>query len=84
MSEQQTPQPKQNIVRFPASKKERRKLLRESKDKRVRLVSALRFACGWLLVIGAFLFLLGLTALIQQLAADLENFLIQRVGRHSR
>nr|WP_308506322.1 DUF5711 family protein [uncultured Agathobaculum sp.] len=58
MSEQQTPQPEQNIVRFPASKKERRKLLRESKDKRVRLVSALRFACGWLLLIGAFLFLL--------------------------
>ena len=58
MSEQQTPQPKQNIVRFPASKKERRKLLRESKDRRVRLVGALRIACGWLLVIGAFLFLL--------------------------
>ena len=33
---------------------------------------------------GAFLLLLGLTAFIQQLATDLENFLIQRVGRHSR
>ncbi|CSP65922.1 Uncharacterised protein [Shigella sonnei] len=33
---------------------------------------------------GALLLLLGLTAFIQQLAADLENFLIQRVGRHSR
>ena len=38
MSEQQPTQKKQNIIRFPASKKERRRLLRESKDKRVRLV----------------------------------------------
>ena len=58
MSEQQTPQKKQNIVRFPTSKKERRKLLQESKDKRVQLVRTLRRACGWLLVIGAFLFVL--------------------------
>ncbi len=58
MSEQQTPQNKANIVRFPASKKERRKLLRESKDKRVRIVGTLRIACGWLLIVGAFLFLL--------------------------
>ena len=58
MSEQQTPQNKANIVRFPASKKERRKLLRESKDKRVRIVGTLRIACGWLLIVGAVLFLL--------------------------
>ena len=58
MSELQPSRPKQNIVRFPTSKKERRRLLRESKDRRVRLVGALRIACGWLLVIGVFLFLL--------------------------
>lgn len=58
MSEQQPTQKKQNIIRFPASKKERRRLLRESKDKRVRLTGTLRMACGWLLVVGAFLFLL--------------------------
>ena len=49
MSEQQTPQKKQNIVRFPTSKKERRKLLQERKDKRVQLVRTLRRACGWIL-----------------------------------
>ena len=58
MSEQQPTQKKQNIIRFPASKKERRRLLRESKDKRVRLVGTLRMACGWLLIIGTALFLL--------------------------
>ncbi|MDO4269438.1 MAG: DUF5711 family protein [Eubacteriales bacterium] len=49
---------KPNIVRFPSSKKERRKILRESEDKRVRIVTTLRTACGWLLVIGVFFFLL--------------------------
>ena len=57
MSEQQPTQKKQNIIRFPASKKERRRLLRESKDKRVRLVGTLRMACGWLLIVGTLLFL---------------------------
>ena len=50
---------KQNIIRFPSSKKERRRLLLESKDIRVRIVTTLRTACGWLLVIAVFLFLLS-------------------------
>ena len=41
MSEQQTPQPKQNIVRFPVSKKERRKLLREDTPSAERSESSL-------------------------------------------
>ena len=58
MSDNQTTQKKQNLIRFPVTKKERRRLLRESKDPRVRLTSLLRTVCGWLLVIGTVVFLL--------------------------
>ena len=59
MSEQQPTKSKQNIIRFPSSRKERRRLLRESKDPRVRLTALLRSVCGWLLVICTALFLLS-------------------------
>lgn len=59
MSEQQPTKSKQNIIRFPSSRKERRRLLRESKDRRVRLTALLRAVCGWLLVVCTFLFLLS-------------------------
>ena len=59
MSEQQPTKSKQNIIRFPSSRKERRRLLRESKDRRVRLTALLRAVCGWLLVICTALFLLS-------------------------
>lgn len=58
MSEQQPRKNKQNIIRFPSSGKERRRLLREHKDPRLRITAAARTICGWLLVIGTFLFLL--------------------------
>ena len=57
MNEQQTPQKKPNIIRFPVSPGERRRLLRESKDPRVRLTGMLRMICGWVLLIGTLLFL---------------------------
>lgn len=59
MSEQQSPKPKQNIVRFPSTRKERRHLLLESKDKRVRVTVLLRTVCGWLLLVCTVLFLLS-------------------------
>nr|WP_297284283.1 DUF5711 family protein [uncultured Agathobaculum sp.] len=59
MSEQQPTKSKQNIIRFPSSRKERRRLLRESKDPRVRLTALLRSVCGWLLVVCTALFLLS-------------------------
>ena len=59
MSEQQPTKSKQNIIRFPSSRKERRRLLRESKDPRVRLAALLRSVCGWLLVVCTALFLLS-------------------------
>ncbi len=59
MSEQLPTKSKQNIIRFPSSRKERRRLLRESKDPRVRLTALLRSVCGWLLVVCTVLFLLS-------------------------
>ena len=50
---------KHNLLRFPSSKRERRRLLRESQDIRVRVVTALRTVCGWLLVAAVFLFLVS-------------------------
>ena len=58
MNEQQSPKAKQNIVRFPSSRRERQRLLRENKDPRVRITVLLRTVCGWLLVVCTFLFLL--------------------------
>lgn len=52
-------EPRNNVIAFPRSKKERRKILRESEDKRVRLCAKLRTAVGWLLAVGVFLFLLA-------------------------
>ena len=59
MSEQLPTKSKQNIIRFPSSRKERRRLLRESRDPRVRLTALLRSVCGWLLVVCTVLFLLS-------------------------
>lgn len=59
MREQQPPRTKQNIVRFPSSRRERKRLLRENKDPRVRITVLLRAVCGWLLVVCTFLFLLS-------------------------
>ncbi len=54
------PQPKkQNIIRFPTSRAERQKILKESKDIRVRIISTLRITCGWLAVIAAALFVVA-------------------------
>lgn len=49
----------QNIVEFPRSKKERRRILRENEDRRVRICTTLRTVFGWLLVVSVFLFMLG-------------------------
>ena len=59
MSEQQPTKPKQNIIRFPSSRKERRRLLRENRDPRVRITTLLRSVCGWLLLVSVVLFLLS-------------------------
>ena len=48
MSEQN---PKQNIIRFPLSRRERRQRLFDSKDARIRTTALLRMLCGWALVL---------------------------------
>ena len=50
---------KHNILRFPSSERERRRLLRESQDLRVRVVTMLRTVCGWLLVAAVGLFVVS-------------------------
>lgn len=47
----------QNITAFPTSKKERKRLLRRSRDLRLRAVSALRALTGWMLMIAVLGFL---------------------------
>ena len=47
-----------NLIRFPATGKDRRIRLEESRDPRIRFVTKLRFVCGWLLAVGAFCFVL--------------------------
>ena len=42
-----------NLIRFPATGKDRRIRLEESRDPRIRFVTKLRFVCGWLLAFGA-------------------------------
>ena len=56
MSEQN---PKQNIIRFPLSRRERRQRLLDSKDARIRTTALLRMLCGWALVLGTALFLIA-------------------------
>ena len=56
MSEQN---PKQNIIRFPLSKRERRQRLFDSKDARIRMTALLRMLCGWALVLGTAMFLIA-------------------------
>nr|WP_297175477.1 DUF5711 family protein [uncultured Agathobaculum sp.] len=58
MSEQRVTRKKQNIIRFPMSPRERRRILQQAKDPRVRLTGMLRTVCGWLLFAGTLLFLL--------------------------
>ena len=53
------PKRKQNVIRFPSSKWERRRILRESTDVRVRAIVMLRLVCGWLLIAAVFLFLVS-------------------------
>ena len=48
MSEQN---PKQNIIRFPLSRRERRQRLFDSKDARIRTTALLRMLCGWALAV---------------------------------
>ena len=43
-----------NLIRFPATGRDRRIRLEESRDPRIRFVTKLRFVCGWLLAVGAF------------------------------
>lgn len=50
---------KQNIIRFPSSRRERRKILKETKDMRIRIVATLRIACGWMLMIAIVSFLIS-------------------------
>ena len=56
MSEQN---PKQNIIRFPLSRRERRQRLFDSKDARIRTTALLRMLCGWALVLGTAMFLIA-------------------------
>ena len=51
MSEQN---PKQNIIRFPLSRRERRQRLLDSTDARIRTTALLRMLCGWALVLPYF------------------------------
>ena len=43
----------QNVTAFPTSKRERKRLLRRSKDIRLRVVSVFRAMTGWLLMVAA-------------------------------
>lgn len=47
----------QKVARFPATKRERRRLLLRSKDGRLRVVALLRGVTGWLLLFSIVLFL---------------------------
>lgn len=76
---------KGNVIRFPRSASERKKILRESEDKRVRLCLTLRIATGWLLVIATFFFLLVnyrmfTPSAIQRLASTAISGLRQHEG----
>lgn len=65
----------QKVARFPATKRERRRLLRRSRDGRIRLVTLLRGLTGWLLLLSVILFL----------AANFRLFLpdnMRRVGTY--
>lgn len=44
-----------NLIRFPATGRDRRIRLEESRDPRIRFVTKLRFVCGWLLAVGRIL-----------------------------
>lgn len=46
------------VVRFPESKRERRRILRSSEDPRLRLSSILASACGWLFALALILFII--------------------------
>ncbi len=48
----------QKIIRFP-NRKERRKILLEHEDPRIRAAATLRITCGWLLISGLALFLIA-------------------------
>ena len=56
MSEQN---PKQNIIRFPLSRRERRQRLLDSKDARIRTTASLPHALRLALVLGTALFLIA-------------------------
>ena len=43
-----------NLIHFPSSGKERRILLEDNRDPRIRFATRLRFICGWMLAVGAF------------------------------
>ena len=47
-----------NLIHFPSSGKERRILLEDNRDPRIRFATRLRFICGWMLAVGAFCFVL--------------------------
>lgn len=47
-----------NLIHFPKSGKERRILLEDNRDPRIRFATRLRFICGWMLAVGAFCFVL--------------------------
>lgn len=56
MSEQN---PKQNIIRFPLSRRERRQRLFDSKDARIPHDRPAPLLCGWALVLGTAMFLIA-------------------------
>lgn len=77
MSEQN---PKQNIIRFPLSRRERRQRLLDSKDARIRTTALLRMLCGWALVLGTALFLIANYRIYADLAAHARQLYC---GRYS-
>ncbi len=70
------------VIRFPESGRERRRILRQSEDPRLRLASVLASASGWLFALALVLFLItnyrlftpdSLRSLFTSLAAGMQN-----------
>lgn len=82
---QQPKKQKQNIIRFPASRVERHKILKESQDVRVRIVSTLRTACGWLAIIATMLFVLSNFHLFTLSSIrNISNYIVTGLQQHKK
>lgn len=76
---------KQNIIRFPTSRAERQKILKESKDIRVRIITTLRITCGWLAIIAAALFVVAnLNLFTFSSIRNLSSYISAGLHQHSQ